>query len=276
MIKAIYRIPVGNALRLSLEPPAGAEYWRVLRRTSDSFAGPDDAGAVVVADQSDEAAIIDSDGLANGAAYFYRAYYWVSGAWVASGTNSGTPLSSYSAADIDPLVVLRDRLRLGLADAVARGVLQPHSGEIKVLTAPFASAKDASFPVVSVHLDHDAPSDRFLGELLCADADDGIGGSISGEGWHSQATLNVVGVSLNPDERIALRRAIKAIVIANLDVFESKNMWRVEFTQRDTESFQENNAALYITSGTFTCTFPSYVFDDGAAVSGVEFFMDVE
>jgi len=268
MITMVEALPVGYALRLFLAPPSSAKWWRILRRTVDAFTGPDDTGATLVVDEATENVIVDT-GIQNATLYFYRAYYWDGAAWTASATNYGTAASTYVSLDIDPLTIVRDRLKVGLSDMVARGMLKPHSGVIPVMTAPFASAKEASFPCVSVHLDSDGQSDSYVATDLQADMPDGIGGTIEGEGWHNAVTLNVVGVSLNPDERIALRKAIKAIIIANIPVFSAKVLNNVQFSQRDNEDFTASNAALYITSGSFTCTYPSFIYDTKDNVTDV-------
>lgn len=260
MFAYVQPLPVGNAIRLLLTPPSGALYWRVLRRTADAFTGPDDAGAVQVVDECTENAVLDTLALVNGVAYFYRAYSWNGSAWTASETVTGTPAATYAGDTIDPQSIVRDRLQLGLAVEIARGALKPQSGKIPVLTAPAALQEAVTFPAVSVHLEDDSTSQRSLGEMLFSDEhQDGAGGWIETEGWLSRVTLNVVGVSLNSDERIALRQAIQRVITANLPVFDDHGLVQIEFSQRDIEQFSENNAPLYITSGVFTCMAPSYV-----------------
>lgn len=261
MITLLQPLPIGNALRLFLTPPTGALYWRVLRRSADAFAGQDDAGAVKVADQSTDNVILDDTALVNDVPYFYRAYYWTGSAWTASETATGTPAATYRGDDIDPLMLLRDRLTLGLAVEVKRGALKPQSGKIPVITAPFGMVDKITFPCVSVHLDSDSNADRALGEMLYADEHEGAGGWTETEGWLSRTQLAVVGVSLNPDERIALRLAIQRVVTGNLPVFDAHGLVQVEFSQHDTEEFVTNNTPLFITSGSFTCMAPNFIQD---------------
>lgn len=138
MIAAVLPLAVGNAVRLILAPPAGTVGTRVLRRTADSFTGPDDQGAVVVLDASADT-VLDTTGLVNGIPYFYRAWHRTpAGAWIATPSVSCTPASTYTDESTDPQTVVRERLGLGLAAEIKRGLLKPASGKIPVLTTPFA------------------------------------------------------------------------------------------------------------------------------------------
>ena len=88
MTISAFPLSAGNAVRVFITPPAGALWWRVLRRTADVFTGQDDAGAVVaLADGTDNTAL-DIAALVNGTAYFYRAYFWDGTAWAAGETVS--------------------------------------------------------------------------------------------------------------------------------------------------------------------------------------------
>lgn len=260
MISLIQALPAGNALRLFLSPPAGASVWRVLRRATGDFTGPDDPGAwLAVPDGTDEVAL-DAIGLVNGVSYSYQLYALVGDVWVPSDVATATPAASYRDNIIDPQAIVVARLALGLAEEVRRGTLRPQSGKIPVVTAPFAMADGIKLPAVSVHLDLDAPADRAMGEMVFSDAHlTGIGGWDESEGWMSRVQLNIVGVTLNYDERIALRQAIKRIVIANLPVFADLGLLQVEFSQRDSESEGANNAVLYYSGGLFACVAPAVV-----------------
>ncbi|MGI4940003.1 MAG: hypothetical protein ACRYHQ_05475, partial [Janthinobacterium lividum] len=166
MIQRIFPLSAGNALRLYLAPPVGATSWRVLRRNQDAFTGPDDAGAVVVVDASTDSTVLDCANLANGVPYFYQVFYLVAGAFVASTVAAGVPIATYEDGGPDLQELVRDRLKLGLAVEVARGVLLPQSGSIEVYTAPFGFADAMSLPCVSVHVDSTGPSERMIGEDL--------------------------------------------------------------------------------------------------------------
>jgi hypothetical protein len=72
----------------------------------------------------------------------------------------------------------------------------------------------------------------------------------------AKTQLQVIGWSLNADERIALRKAIRRIVAANLGVFDEALLLQVEFSQQDIEDFSTYPAPLYQTMGTFSCLTP--------------------
>lgn len=272
MITLLQPLPAGNAVRIFLTPPPGAVCWRVLRRTADAFTGPDDVGAVLVAGQSESTdnVLLDDTALVNGIPYFYRAYAWDGLSWASSASVSATPVATYHGDNIDPLTIVRDRLSAGLAVEVKRGVLKPAASKIPVLTAPFAAKDQVTFPMVSVHLEDDSPSQRAVGELLFPDVHEGDGGWTESEGWLARTTLNIVGVSMNSDERIALRRALKRIVLANLPVFEAHGLQNVEFSQRDAEDFESHNVPLYLVNCSFTCIHASFVSDTVGEITDVD------
>jgi len=271
MITMIFTLPVGNALRVFVAPPEGAVYWRVLRRTDDAFTGADDAGAVVVADGCTDSMVPDFTGLVNGITYFYRDYAWNGSTWIDPGVSqSGTPAASYQGDTIDPQSLVRERIGLGMAVEVQRGTLKPASGAIPVLTAPFALANGVSFPVISVHMENTGPANRAIGEMMTGYIGDVLDAGITEtDGWFARTVLKVVGVSLNSDERIAMRMAILRIIQANLPVFADAGLLEVEFSQVDTEQFTENNAPLYLTEGTFSCLSPAFVQDAAPAIESV-------
>lgn len=266
MISHIEALPAGNALRLYLTPPPAAASWRVLRRTSAAaFTGPDDAGAVVVEDRTDGNVVLDSTALENGFLYHYRVHYRDRrGVWIAQAEGQGTPAASYSGEELDVLTVLRDRIERGLKVEVEREALLPESGSIQVLTAPFALVDGVNFPCVSVHLESETPVHRGIGETLFAD--DVIDGELwrETEGWLARVVLRVVAVSLNADERIALRRALRRIILANLPVLDAHGILQPEFTVSDHEDEgpRQNAAILFMAVGQFSCIAPVYVTRD--------------
>lgn len=270
-IAHIEALAAGNAVHVYLRPPPAASEWRVLRRTADAFAGPDDPGAVRVVDASDEPLVYDGKGLVNGVEYFWKPYYRVGADWVAGAARAATPAATYRGDDIDAHALLRERIALGLAEEVRRGKLKPASGKIPVVVAPYALADGITFPCVSVHLDSEAPEVHAVGGLIFPDEElrDGGGGGGWDEhrGWLERVQVNVVGVSLNPDERIALRLALKRVLIANLPVFDAHGMVNVEFAQRDhEEQGGPSNAPLFMTVGAFACVAPAFV---AARVGGI-------
>lgn len=273
-VQFIQAVPAGNAVNFLLAPPRGAVSWRVLRRPADAFTGPDDPAAFVVADDLTDRDVLDIIGLVNGTLYHYRIYYRdAAGAWMPVVDSAvAAPMATYKGDALDPQMLVRDRLEAGLAVEVQRGVLKPapRAQRIEVLLAPFAVAEQTQFPVVTVHLDRDGPEVRAIGEAMEPDLHKRSGGWAETTGWLSRVSLNVVGASLNPNERLTLRRALKRIVQANLGIFAARGLNMVEFHQRDHEDAEHFNVPIYFTIGSFTCLAPAWVTDDVAEVRDVE------
>lgn len=279
-ITHIHPLPIGNALRLVITPPRGADWWRVLRRTADAFTGPDDPGAVRVADQCADNALLDDAGLVNGVPYVYRAYYRVGGGWTASGPAVGVAAATYRGEGPDAPSILRDRLAAGLAVEVGRGALTPASGAVPVIAAPLAAVPTIAFPCLSVRLDSDAPAERGLGDLPAADRrapEDGWpdggwpnDGWIESEGWLSRVQISVVGASRDADERSALRQAIRRVVVGNLPVFAAHGLSACDFTQLDGEDLTRADGPLFLTTGSFVCLAPTLVSDAVGAITDVD------
>ncbi|HET8550858.1 MAG TPA: hypothetical protein VFM97_00090 [Gammaproteobacteria bacterium] len=274
MIQLIQALHAGNALKLFLDPPDDASYWRVLRKTTDDIAGADDAAALKVYEGSD-APVLDIDGLDNGTTYYYQVFYRIGDAWQASNVQSGVPATDYTDHNVDVLVLLRERLRAGLAVEVARGVLKPRRQDnsprdcIDVLNAP-PVFEETPWPVVTVHLIKDAPSEFFLGQTVAPD--EAIDGGIEEyDGYFDRWHLKVMGWSLNPDERIRLRQAMKRIVLANTDVFAAEGLTEMQFDLEDAEAISgEYPAPVYQVAGTFTCLAPAFIGATDDAITAVD------
>ncbi|HET7675839.1 MAG TPA: hypothetical protein VFL54_09985 [Gammaproteobacteria bacterium] len=266
MIQFIEQIIAGNALKLYLAPPPDARYWRVLRKTSNDIAGPDDAAAVRVFEGDDEA-VVDADGLINGTSYYYQVFYRVGDAWQPSDVQVGVPTASYNDESVDVLVLLRDRLEAGVAVEVQRGMLNPRpkpggQPRIEVLTAP-PVYEETAWPVVTVHLDRNAPAEYFLGDEIAPDeaVEDGVE---SYTGALDRWELTIVGWTLNPDERIRLRQALHRIVLANKEVFAGYGLREIQCDLRDSEDMERYGAPVYQVMGSFSCLAPAYI----SAVTG--------
>ncbi|CAB4137238.1 hypothetical protein UFOVP326_14 [uncultured Caudovirales phage] len=258
MISFVEPLPSGNAVRLILTPPDGARWWRVLRRTADSFAGPVDHGAVIVANESTDHAVLDWTGLVNGTAYFWKAWSWDGVRFTEHPAVTSTPQARLSSPGVDAQELVIQRLEASLANDVAVKRLKPASGKVPVLSAPFASQERIALPCVSVHLAEDAPVQRGIGETYLGIGDDEVDWQ-DGESWVSRVVLNIVGVSMNADERRALRQAIKRAVMGNLAVFEAAGVQQVNLSQTDDEVLDDGGKAapLYMASATFECVVPA-------------------
>jgi hypothetical protein len=267
-VAMILKPAAGNALRVFLQPPAGARRWRLLRKLADDFTGQADADAAVVED-GDTRVCTDTDGLVNGVTYYYRPYYWVSGAWQAGATAFAAPVASYEDQTPDVVTIVRDRLSLGLQEELRRGVLVHENGAVPVFTAPPAYDQ-ARWPMVSVHLENEDPAERFIGESVTTDVfDDGEGLWTEPEGYLAQVELTIIGWSLNPDERIELRKALRRIVIANFSVFDSYGIVTPKLTVQDMEDFENYAAPVYQAMCKFSCMTPVSVLSSVGPIDSV-------
>lgn len=260
MIAFIEPLPAGNAVRLILTPPPGAAEWRVLRRTTDTISGPNDAGAVVVEDWGRYEALIDDDGLTNGIAQFYRVFYRdAAGAPILplAPSRSATPAHSARDTSTPVLRVLRKRVEAGLAVAVAEGRLKPRSGSVPLVVAPMVDPGKITMPVVSIHLDRDSPLDHALADFIATEELLDIGWDDT-HGYLSEVAINLVAVSLNPDERITLGEVLKHILLVNRPVLNAHGIIRPAVTVTHSELQPDQNAVpLYVASCSFTCIAPT-------------------
>lgn len=273
MLNWIRPLAAGNALQLGVSA-SGASRLRLLRRPDDAFTGPDDAAAYLVAecDVADagefESAVLDTHMLVNGTRYHYRLYGEVGAAWDLLGEGSAVPAATYGDESVDVLSLVRERLEAGLRVEVQRGTLRPKGGAIAVLSAP-PVFEETRWPVVVVSVQNDGPQVRALGEMLEEDETDGFDWT-EHDGWLASQVVNVQGWSLNPDERIALRKALRRLVVANLPVFAAAGLQLVEFHQTDDQDFERYSAPVYITQGRFSCLAPVQVTSEVDAIDSVE------
>lgn len=273
-ISLVRALPVGDALQVILQPPDGALYWRVLRKATDDFVDENDPAATLIYEGMEDQAPLDDQALFNGDTVYYRAYYWLGSAWDASDSASGVAQATYADISADALTIVRDRLEKFLAVEVKRGTIKNSLGGIQVLLAP-PSFEETRWPVVTVHVQNEDSNTRSLGETMFGDLRDPVSGKYTeGEGWLSQVTLQVIGWSLNADERSELRRALRRAVVANLPVFSAHGLQSVGFQQQDVEDFKSFNAPVYQTIGTFSCLNPVFVTDAADPVSDVEVIVD--
>ena len=246
---------------------------RVLRKASDTFSGPDDDSALM-AFEGDERAFVDTQCLPNDVMAFYKPFYsWDGGSsWPESGaTASATPRANYADLSTDVLTMVRDRLETGLKVEVERGVLVAELGYVQVFVAP-PLVDTAHFPVVTIHLESEQPERRALGEYIGGDdfdpAENDWGES---DGWLAAVRLQIIGWSLNADERKELRKAIRRVIVANLVVFADAGMDQVELEQSDVDAMNGEYGVpqMFQTVNVFTCVAPVRVSGKVAAISEV-------
>lgn len=260
MLQSARPLAAGNAVRLYTSLPAGASFMRVLRRTTDTFSGPTDSGAVPIVDDFVGDVWIDGDNLVNGTPYFWHAWDWIGSGWVDGGPSvSATPAATWIDDRLDPQEIVRERVALGLAVEISRGTLIPTSGAIQVTTAPFMLAEGITFPTVSVHHENSGPEIRGIGDEITDYFDPQSGLYQSDLGWEARYSLKISAVSLNPDERIALRMALRRIIQVNMPIFADFGMALIEFHQTDREEFSQNDAPLYFADGAFSCLAPAFI-----------------
>ncbi len=270
MIQLIEPLASGNALRVFIAPAATAVSWRVLRKTDASFTGPADPAATLIADASTDTVYTDTGALVNGTPYYYMAYYTdASGTVTAESIGSAIPGYGLVDQSVDVMSIVRERIRSGLASEIARNTIAASkTGAIDVLNAPPQWERTA-WPVVTVHLNDESSSERALGEELYPDTQDGSKWE-QYEGWLSRYRIGIVIWSLNPAERIALRKAIKRIIIGNLTIWDSYGIVMPDLTFSDSEHLSEFPAPVYASSGTFMCLAPSAVSEETDEITAVD------
>lgn len=258
MISLVQPLYAGNALRLFIEPPAGAARWKVLRKGSDTFGAHDDASALEVY-EGDETVVVDAAYLQNDVMAFYRPFYTSDGStWAPGPTASGTPSATYEASTTDVLDLIRDRLEAGLKVECERGTFATQLGYIQVIRGAASLERDLQFPLVTCHLESEDPGTRAIGEEVLGDLYN-VSGDVweESEGWLANVRLTLVGWSLNGDERNELRKTIRTLVLANLPVFASYGWEQVDLRQEDVDAVNgEYSAPLYQVMNTFSCVAP--------------------
>jgi hypothetical protein len=270
MISTVQPLPIGNALRVFLDPPGNAVHWKVLRKGSDTFSGLEDASAFL-AYEGDERVFVDSAHLQNGVAAYYRPYWYTGSGWVEGRTAHGTPAATYEDASTDVPVFLRERLEAGLRVEVERGTFFHDLGYIQVFTASPSLERDLQFPLVTVHLDSEEPAVRALGEEIGSEDLLDLGGGLSAsDGWLASVRVSLIGWSLNSDERAELRAALRRVIIGNLPVFADRGWQQIELSVQDVDAVSgEYNAPLYQVFATFSCLAPQRVISRQDTISNI-------
>lgn len=244
----------GNAVRILLAPPAGALRWELFRSKDDQL-----ANAVSVYSGTDEV-ITDTYYLDNETKY----HYWVTYHFAGGNTTTSkqpspaTPRATYEDYTTDVIELLRDRLYAGLTEEVKRGTLHNELGYIQVLTAPPSLQNNLALPLVTLILEAETPSERFISDDI--DEDDFIEDEsmwVEQAGWLANVEISITGWSLNPTERIELRKAIRRVLIANFNVFAARGIVLPQFNLSDSDAVSgEFDAPLYLVNGSFSCTAP--------------------
>lgn len=270
MIAMLEPLSVGNAIRVVLQPPSDALYWTVLRNTTGEFPGVQDPASQTVY-TGKLVAPLDFSSVQNGVEYFYCVFYWDGANWNAAAPMAGQAAVTYQDSSTDAMSVVIDRLQAGIMNELDAGRVAANSGVIQVLSAP-PIFNDTRFPVITVHLINESPHERGVGELLIGDQPDLSNPALwdVSNGWLARVQLAVIGWTQNPDERIALRMALRRLMVANLPVFDAAGMVEIDFNQQDVDAISgEYPALIYQSLGTFTCMAPVIVGDQQATFTDV-------
>jgi hypothetical protein len=279
MISSVRPLYAGNALQITLVPPAGAVQWRLLRKETNTFTDQDDADALLAFEGHDHVITDAEPGLVNETPIYYKPFYELAdGTWVTAPALSGTPQATYNDHSTDVLRVVRNRLEDGLKVECARGTFTLEGGRdaIAVYSAPPAQGA-VDLPVVTVHLANDRAEATAVGELIVPDFKLPGGDWLEHEGREADVQLEIVGWCLNPDERIAMRQALRRLLMVNMGVFAAAGMNEIAFAFTDVDAINGEYAAnVYQTMCTFTCKAPVVVTNQVAPIADVQITFSAE
>lgn len=259
MIWLVQPLSAGSALRILIAPPNSAASWRLLRRDVDDFSGPEDPFAFKVYEGTDKA-ITDFKGLLNGEQVFYKLYLKINGVWEDGGpVATGVPGASMQDLGEDVLGLIRDRVEAGFKVYVDRGELKHASNYVPVMTAS-PQVENAPLPLVTVHLQNQATEVRGVGEISGLDEfDEDADQWLSIEGGFDRVQVTIAIWSLNGDERKLMRKMLRAILNANLPIFDAAGFVTPSWSMQDLEDYVTYAAPMFQTIATFDCLAPASI-----------------
>lgn len=242
MITALIPLISGNAVKLLLSPPSMARQWRVLRNTTGSFT---DENSLDLVAQGTASYWLDATNLENDIRYWYKVVYFDGAQWDLSfPAASIIPSVAYTDLSLDPLNIVRNRLDAGLQARVQQGALMPAQGFIPVLVAS-PPLEDVQFPLVTVHVETNQLDELGIGYAVSDDPDE--------FGWYTKTGLLITSWHQNGDERNSYRQAIKAVLLANLEVFDDAGLLQLDVSQTDTDDFENYPWPMYTTQTRLSC-----------------------
>lgn len=265
---SLYSLPVGNAVRAIMSPPTDADRWSLLRKATDDITSVADPDARVVYSGRDDRETVDVDGLVNGTPVFYALFYHDGIAWQLDDGGSATPNYSIQDLSTDALTVIRDRMDAGLLAEVHAGALEHADGAIPVLTET-PTFDQVRWPLVTVHLNNEGQATRAIGEHGYNDFTDDDDVLQLVDGYPARDQISVIVWAQNGDQRIALRKALRRIILGNMPVFASFGMAEIEVTASDTEDFERYAAPIYQTIYSISCVAPVMIASGTTTVRDV-------
>lgn len=279
MIGLLQTAEAGNAAIIYLDYLERYQQLRLLRRTDDQFSDQDDPAATLVLELSqllpDVHTVMHADtGLENGQRYWYALYADEGAGWLLTHAPMAVDVEPQYAAEDRPDAydLVTERLRAGMKVEVERNpALGDGNGNLRVLTAP-PRINNTLLPVVTVQLSQarPAPAYRGIGDSMPPDDDNDY------PGMHLQHTLEVIGWSFNPEERSAIRRAIRRVLQANNRVFAAAGLRELDWSESHAEDFQSYDAPMYLANVQVTFVAPQEIVVPVQKVSDVEVEAEVD
>lgn len=258
----------GGGVRLEWISPIDAtfDHVTILRKPTNTISGPTDPSATVVYIGKGDVCtpyrtiarpidgvtparyrqIFDTMNIGYSLTYYYAIYAMDSGG-IAISVAASMPAIMPSVSvfeELDVLQVLIDYINAYMNAQIVGQSLSLRSGQtINVLNGP-PLIDNATWPMVSVHLDDDHPSEFSLADSI--GADDVTGDTtIHRRGYMSDASISVVGWTDNPDVRKSLYRNLKGSLISVRQLLENLGFMNIVVSGRYAEDFESYGMPLF-------------------------------
>ncbi|MDO8357315.1 MAG: hypothetical protein Q7U76_13070 [Nitrospirota bacterium] len=258
----------GGAVSLAWINPLDLTYdhVKILRKTTDTISGPTDPSAIVIYTGSGNVCapyrgifmpvddvtlaryrkVLDVVTVGYGTTYYYAIFACnldETDISVAALIQARTPNVS-AFEEIDILQLLIDYINPYMNAQIVADSLALRDGQtINVLNGP-PLLDCATWPMVSVHLDDDHPSDFSIGDVV--GTDDVTGDAVlHRRGYMSDASISVVGWTDNPDVRKSLYRNLKGCLISVRQLLEQLGFMNIVVSGRYAEDFESYGLPLF-------------------------------
>jgi len=135
------------------------------------------------------------------------------------------------------------------------------AGYVQVYTAPPSTERPLAFPLLTIHLVSESPLERGVGESLYGeDFTDFDGEAYDSEGWLARVQVNLIAWSLNPDERLEMRKILRRLLLANLPVLAAHGLTGIDISMQDVDAVSgEYDAPIFQVAASLTCCAPAMV-----------------